>query len=202
MLGRLIPGVGIWIANILGRHAWPPGCPRQDEYEADAYAAALLTRAGIGTGPQKSLFLKLEGLTGMGGRGMPRVADEPPKDRGPRAGHRGARGPLGRTIAAGVTGRPLASARRPPAPRVAPPPYLQGPLARRGQNAPPRLSSARRSSGPPDRRCAVSCTAATTGADPVGPVQPQAIEHGIGGGSPRAREGGQLGAAENPSDSG
>ena len=41
---------------------------RSDEYEADAYAAALLTKAGIGTSPQKSLFEKLEGLTGtMGG---------------------------------------------------------------------------------------------------------------------------------------
>ena len=44
---------------------------RQDEYEADAYAAALMTKAGLGTGPQKSLFIKLEGLTGLGGRGMP-----------------------------------------------------------------------------------------------------------------------------------
>ena len=44
---------------------------RQDEYEADAYAAALLTKAGIGTGPQKALFTKLEALTGMGGRGTP-----------------------------------------------------------------------------------------------------------------------------------
>jgi len=70
MLGRLIPGVGIWIANILAGML-AARLSRQDEYEADAYAAALLTRAGIGTGPQKSLFLKLEGLTGMGGRGMP-----------------------------------------------------------------------------------------------------------------------------------
>ena len=29
---------------------------RGDEYEADEYAAALLTKAGIGIGPQKSLF--------------------------------------------------------------------------------------------------------------------------------------------------
>jgi putative metalloprotease len=36
---------------------------REDEYEADAYAAALLTKAGIGTTPQKSLFAKLERLT-------------------------------------------------------------------------------------------------------------------------------------------
>ena len=69
VLGRLVPGVGIWIANMLASML-AARLSRQDEYEADAYAAALLTKAGIGTGPQKSLFLKLEGLTGMGGRGM------------------------------------------------------------------------------------------------------------------------------------
>ncbi len=36
---------------------------RGDEYEADAYAAALLTKAGIGVGPQISLFRKLDALT-------------------------------------------------------------------------------------------------------------------------------------------
>ncbi len=70
LLGRFIPGLGIWIANLLtGMLA--ARLSRQDEYEADAYAAALMTKAGLGTGPQKALFLKLEGLTGMGGRGMP-----------------------------------------------------------------------------------------------------------------------------------
>ena len=36
---------------------------RGDEYEADAYASALLIKAGIGTAPQKSLFAKPEDLT-------------------------------------------------------------------------------------------------------------------------------------------
>ncbi len=44
---------------------------RQDEYEADAYASALLVQAGIGTEPQKGMFLKLEALSGMKGRGTP-----------------------------------------------------------------------------------------------------------------------------------
>ncbi|PWK62058.1 M48 family metalloprotease [Roseicyclus mahoneyensis] len=70
VLGRLIPGVGVWIANTLAGML-AARLSRQDEYEADAYAAALLTRAGIGTEPQKALFLKLEKLTGMGGRGIP-----------------------------------------------------------------------------------------------------------------------------------
>lgn len=33
------------------------------KYEADAYASAVLTKSGIGTEGQKSLFLKLEALT-------------------------------------------------------------------------------------------------------------------------------------------
>jgi len=70
VLGRLVPGVGVWIANMLAGML-AARLSRQDEYEADAYAAALLTKAGIGTTPQKSLFTKLEALTGMGGRGMP-----------------------------------------------------------------------------------------------------------------------------------
>lgn len=70
ILGRFLPGIGIWIANSLAT-LLAARLSRQDEYEADAYASALLTKAGIGTGPQKSLFTKLERLTGMGGRGMP-----------------------------------------------------------------------------------------------------------------------------------
>jgi putative metalloprotease len=70
VLGRLIPGVGPWIANAVASLV-AARLSRQDEYEADAYASALLTKAGIGTGPQKTLFTKLEKLTGMGGVGMP-----------------------------------------------------------------------------------------------------------------------------------
>ncbi|MEY3003489.1 MAG: hypothetical protein RLZZ491_665 [Pseudomonadota bacterium] len=70
VLGRFVPGVGVWIANLLAG-LLAARLSRQDEYEADAYAAALMTKAGLGTGPQKSLFIKLEALTGLGGRGMP-----------------------------------------------------------------------------------------------------------------------------------
>jgi putative metalloprotease len=70
VLGRFIPGLGVWIANMLTT-LLAARLSRQDEYEADAYASALLVKSGIGTGPQKSLFGKLEGLTGMGGRGIP-----------------------------------------------------------------------------------------------------------------------------------
>ena len=64
ILGRFIPVVGVWIANVL-TSLLAARLSRQDEYEADAYASALLTKSGIGTEPQKSLFRKLEGLTGM-----------------------------------------------------------------------------------------------------------------------------------------
>jgi putative metalloprotease len=62
VLAKFIPGVGILIANGLTM-LLASRLSREDEYEADAYAAALLTKAGIGTAPQKSLFAKLERLT-------------------------------------------------------------------------------------------------------------------------------------------
>ncbi|MGR3570843.1 M48 family metallopeptidase [Brevirhabdus sp.] len=70
ILGRILPGVGIWIANALAS-LLAARLSRQDEYEADAYAAALLTRAEIGTEAQKSLFRKLEALTGARGATTP-----------------------------------------------------------------------------------------------------------------------------------
>jgi len=62
VIGRFVPFVGPWIANMLTT-LLAARLSRGDEYEADAYAAALLTKAGIGVGPQISLFEKLEALT-------------------------------------------------------------------------------------------------------------------------------------------
>ncbi|MEM9798446.1 MAG: M48 family metallopeptidase [Pseudomonadota bacterium] len=70
VLGRFIPGLGPWLANILASMV-AARLSRQDEYEADEYASALLVKSGIGTEPQKTLFGKLERLTGMGGNGAP-----------------------------------------------------------------------------------------------------------------------------------
>jgi metalloprotease len=67
LLGRLIPGVGVWLAGLVTALV-AARLSRRDEYEADAYASALLVKAGIGTGPQKSLFRKLGQLTGSGGQ--------------------------------------------------------------------------------------------------------------------------------------
>jgi len=62
VIGRFIPGVGPWIANML-TSLLAARLSRSDEYEADAYAAALLTKAGLGVAPQISLFRKLDALT-------------------------------------------------------------------------------------------------------------------------------------------
>lgn len=62
ILSRFLPGIGVWIANGLTT-LLAARLSRGDEYEADEYAAALLTKAGIGTAAQKSLFEKLEALT-------------------------------------------------------------------------------------------------------------------------------------------
>lgn len=70
VLGRFIPGVGVWIAGMLTT-LLAARLSRSDEYEADAYAAALLTKAGIGVAPQISLFEKLESLTQQNGGTAP-----------------------------------------------------------------------------------------------------------------------------------
>ena len=70
ILGRFLPGIGVMIANALTTML-AARLSRSDEYEADAYASALLTKSGIGTEHQKSLFQKLEKLTGAHGAKMP-----------------------------------------------------------------------------------------------------------------------------------
>lgn len=62
ILGRNVPFIGPWIAGLL-TNLLAARLSRGDEYEADEYAAALLTKSGIGLEPQKSLFRKLEALT-------------------------------------------------------------------------------------------------------------------------------------------
>ena len=62
VLNRFLPGIGGWLANGL-MTLLAARLSRADEYEADAYAAALLHKSGIGVAPQISLFNKLESLT-------------------------------------------------------------------------------------------------------------------------------------------
>lgn len=79
-LGRFIPFIGPWIA-IVAASALAAGMSRRDEYEADAFAAALMVKAGFGTGPQKALLSRLDKLTGATGRPVAWLASHPPIPR-------------------------------------------------------------------------------------------------------------------------
>ena len=68
IFNRFLPGVGGYLAGFLTT-LLAARLSRTDEYEADAYASALLIKSGIGVDAQKSLFLKLETLTKSGGTG-------------------------------------------------------------------------------------------------------------------------------------
>ena len=70
VFGRYLPGIGGYLAGFVTQ-LLAARLSRRDEFEADAYASALLMAAGIGTGPQKSLFGKLDRLTGNPGAGPP-----------------------------------------------------------------------------------------------------------------------------------
>ncbi len=70
VIGRFIPGIGHWIGSLVAT-AIAARLSRQDEFEADRFASALMIRAGLGTEPQKSLFQKLDRLTGSPGGTMP-----------------------------------------------------------------------------------------------------------------------------------
>jgi len=70
VLSRFVPGLGVYIANFL-TSLLAARLSRADEYEADAYASALLVKSGIGTTAQKSLFAKLEKLTAANSGAVP-----------------------------------------------------------------------------------------------------------------------------------
>lgn len=65
VISRAVPGIGAWAADLL-TSLISAKLSRQDEYEADAYGAALMAKAGIGAAPQISLLRKLGGLAGEG----------------------------------------------------------------------------------------------------------------------------------------
>lgn len=70
VLSRFLPGIGVWLANGL-TSLLAARLSRSDEYEADEYAAALLVKAGIGVGPQISMFEKLDAMTQARGGAVP-----------------------------------------------------------------------------------------------------------------------------------
>lgn len=80
-LGRFIPGIGPWLGSLVAS-AIAARLSREDEYQADAFAAALMTRAGLGTAPQTQLLARLGRLTGAGDRrAVAWLASHPPADR-------------------------------------------------------------------------------------------------------------------------
>lgn len=79
VLGRVLPGIGVLVANaVAGLIA--AGLSRSDEYEADAYAAALMSKAGLGVGPQIKLLQKLGAMSGVGGGPPTWLASHPATD--------------------------------------------------------------------------------------------------------------------------
>ena len=70
VISRFIPGIGPMVAGAVTSLV-AARLSRSDEYEADAYAAALLTKAGIGVAPQISMFRKLDALTKSRGGAAP-----------------------------------------------------------------------------------------------------------------------------------
>ena len=80
ILSRFIPGIGGWIANMLTT-LLAARLSRDDEYEADEYASALLIKSGIGTEPQTRLLGKLEALTKSSGGAAPAWLMSHPKTK-------------------------------------------------------------------------------------------------------------------------
>lgn len=78
VLNRFLPGIGVFLARGISA-ALMARLSRRDEFEADAYASALLVKAGIGVAPQVSLFRKLGRLTGSDGSGVPAWVRSHPK---------------------------------------------------------------------------------------------------------------------------
>ncbi|MDO5643326.1 MAG: M48 family metallopeptidase [Paracoccus sp. (in: a-proteobacteria)] len=62
-VGRFLPFIGPWLINLVIM-ALAARLSQSDEFEADRFATALLIKAGIGAGPQISLFEKLNRLSG------------------------------------------------------------------------------------------------------------------------------------------
>lgn len=79
VLGRVLPGIGVYVANALTT-LLAARLSRQDEYEADAYASALLVKAGIGVAPQTSLFRKLDSMASGGGGQLAWLLSHPKTD--------------------------------------------------------------------------------------------------------------------------
>ena len=77
LLSRLIPGLGGFIAGIIGNLLMAK-LSRRDEYEADEYAAALMIKSGLGIEPQISMFKKLDKISNLQGSVPAWLMSHPP----------------------------------------------------------------------------------------------------------------------------
>jgi len=78
VLSRILPGVGWYIARWLG-NLLVARLSRQDEFEADAYATALMLRSDLGAEAQAQMLEKLPKLVpGMAATGPAWLASHPP----------------------------------------------------------------------------------------------------------------------------
>lgn len=76
-LGRFLPGVGPMLATFAA-DLLAKKMSRKDEHEADAYATALLLKAGIGAEAQVSLLEKLDRMAGNDGQAPAWISTHPP----------------------------------------------------------------------------------------------------------------------------
>ena len=77
LLSRLVPGLGGFIAGIIGNLLMAK-LSRRDEYEADEYAAALMIKSGLGIEPQISMFKKLDKMSNQQGSVPAWLMSHPP----------------------------------------------------------------------------------------------------------------------------
>ena len=77
LLSRLIPGLGGFIASIIGNLLMAK-LSRRDEYEADEYASALMIKSGLGIEPQISMFKKLDKISNSQGSAPAWLMSHPP----------------------------------------------------------------------------------------------------------------------------
>ncbi len=88
VLGRFLPGLGAYIAN-LATSLIAARLSRNDEFEADSYASALLVKAGIGTAPAKVAVRQAGRADRPDGGRAAGLAGKPPRDRPADRGDRG-----------------------------------------------------------------------------------------------------------------
>ncbi|MGM0586319.1 MAG: M48 family metalloprotease [Pseudomonadota bacterium] len=80
VIGRFVPFIGPWIAN-MAASLLSAGLSRRDEFEADAFAAALMRKANLDPAAQASLLQKLDRMTPKGGGAFAWLMSHPPAEK-------------------------------------------------------------------------------------------------------------------------